>query len=164
MSCNPFYSIIQTEESPGVLCSGRSHRKQIARKRVSAPKKKKKGTTSSGLVNVAPGLPPHAAPQNPSVPRTQPPPRQMATPTWGQAHPSVASQTRASQPSLPPPIPLSRTVVMVSPSQSRDQSTTLVVPSVRIASPDSMSEPLTPMDVDHIMAVMGRQNSDWPAW
>ena len=25
MSCNPFYSIIQTEESPGVLCSGRSH-------------------------------------------------------------------------------------------------------------------------------------------
>jgi len=55
--------------------------KQIARKRVSAPKKKKKGTTSSGLVNVAPGLPPHVAPQNPSVPRTQPSPRQMATPT-----------------------------------------------------------------------------------
>ena len=53
---------------------------------------------------------------------------------------------------------------MVSPSQSRDRSATLVVPSVRIASPDSTSEPLTPMDVDHIMAVMGRQNSDWPAW
>ena len=25
VSCNPFYSIIQTEESPGVLCSGRPH-------------------------------------------------------------------------------------------------------------------------------------------
>ena len=25
VSCDPFYSIIQTEESPGVLCSGRPH-------------------------------------------------------------------------------------------------------------------------------------------
>jgi len=53
---------------------------------------------------------------------------------------------------------------MASPSQSRDRSATLVVPSVRIASPDSTSELLTPIDVDYIMAVTGRQNSDWPAW
>ena len=38
-----------------------------------------------------------------------------------------------------------------------------VVPSVRMASPDLTSEPLMPMDIDHIMAVTGWQNSDWPA-
>ena len=32
-----------------------------------------------------------------------------------------------------------------------------------MASPDPMPKPLTPMDVDHIMAVTGWQNSDWPA-
>jgi len=37
-----------------------------------------------------------------------------------------------------------------------------VMPSVRMASPDPTPEPLTPMEVDHIMAIMGRQNSDWP--
>ena len=137
--------------------------KQIARKRVSAPKKKKKSTASSGPVNVAPGPLPHAAPQNPSAPRTQPPPRQTATPTRGRARPSAASQTRAPQPSLLSPTPLSRTVVMASPSQPRDRSATPVVPSVRMASPDPTPEPLTPMDVDHIMAVTGWQNSDWLA-
>jgi len=137
--------------------------KQIVHKHVSAPKKKKKGTAPSGPVNVASSLPPHAAPQNPSAPRTQPLPRQMATPTRGRARPSVASQTRALQLSLPPPTPLSRTVVMASLSQSRDWSAMPVVPSVRMASPDSTSKPLMPMDVDHIMAVTGQQNSDWPA-
>jgi len=32
-----------------------------------------------------------------------------------------------------------------------------------MASPNPTPETLTPMDVDHIMAVTGRQNSDWPA-
>jgi len=137
--------------------------KQIARKRVSAPKKKKKGMAPSGPVNVAPGPPPHVAPQNPSAPRTQPPPRQTATPTRGQACPSAASQTRALQPSLPPPTPSSRTVVMASPSQSRNRSATPVVPSVRMASPNPTTTPLTPMDVDYIMVATGWQNSDWPA-
>ena len=108
--------------------------------------------------------PPCAAPQNPSAPRIQPPPHQTATPTRGRARPSTASQTRAPQLSLPPPTPLSRTVKMASPSQSRDQFTTLVVPSVRMASPDPTTAPLTPMDVDHIMVAIGWQNSDWPAW
>jgi len=54
-------------------------------------------------------------------------------------------------------------VVIVSPSQSRDWSAMLVVPSVCMASLDPMSELLTLIDVDHIMAVMGQQNSDWPA-
>ena len=94
--------------------------KRIARKRVSAPKKKKKGMAPSGPVNVAPGPLSHAAPQNPSAPRTQPPPCQTATPTQGRARPSAALQTRASQPSLLPPTPSSRTVVMASPSQPRD--------------------------------------------
>jgi len=94
--------------------------KRIVHKRVSAPKKKKKGTAPSGPVNVAPSPPPHAAPQNPSAPRTQPLPRQTATSTRGRACPSTASQTRAPQPFLPPPTPLSRTVKMASPSQSRD--------------------------------------------
>ena len=134
--------------------------KRIACKRVSVPKKKKKGTASSGPVNVAPSPSPCLALQNPSAPIT---PRQMATPTRGQARPSAASQTRAPQPSLPPSTPSSRTVVMASSSQSRDWSATPVVPSVHMASPDSMPEPLTPMDVDHIMAVTGWQNSDWPA-
>jgi len=57
--------------------------KRIARKRVSAPKKKKKDMASSGLVNVAPSPLPSMAPQNPSAPRTQPPSRQMTTPTRG---------------------------------------------------------------------------------
>ena len=48
-------------------------------------------------------------------------------------------------------------------SQSRDQSATLVMPSVCMASPDPMFELLMPIDIDHIMAVMGWQNSDWPA-
>ena len=134
--------------------------KRIARKRVSAPKKKKKGTASSGPVNVAPSPSPRLALQNPSAPIT---PRQMATPTRGRARPSAASQTRTPQPSLPPSIPPSRTVVMASSSQSRDRSAMPVVPSVRMASPDSTPELLTPIDVDHIMAVTGRQNSDWPA-
>ena len=137
--------------------------KRIARKRMSAPKKKKKGMAPSGPANVAPGPPPCTALQNPSAPRTQSPPHQTATPTRGRARPSAASQTRALQPSLPPPTPSSRTVVMASLSQSRDRSVTPVVPSIRMASPDPMPEPLTPMDVDHIMAVTGRQNSDWPA-
>jgi len=137
--------------------------KRIARKRVSAPKKKKRGTAPSGPVTTAPGpLPPAALPE-PSAPRTQPPPHQMTTPIRGRAHPSAALQTRAPQPSLPPPTPLSRTVVMASPSQSRDRSATPVVPSVRMASPDSMPDPLTSMDVDRIMALTGRQNSDWSA-
>jgi len=55
--------------------------KRIARKRMSAPKKKKKGTAPSGPANVAPGPPPCMALQNPSAPRTQPPPHQTATPT-----------------------------------------------------------------------------------
>ena len=53
--------------------------------------------------------------------------------------------------------------MMAFPSQSRDQSATLVVLSVRMASLDPMTAPLTPMDVDHIMVAMGWQNSDWPA-
>ena len=39
----------------------------------------------------------------------------------------------------------------------------LVMPSVRMASPDLTPEPLMPMDIDHIMAVTGWQNSDRPA-
>ena len=69
--------------------------KQIACKRVSVPKRKKKGIAPSSPVNVAPGLLPRAAPQNPSAPRTQPLPCQMATSTRGRARPSTASQTRA---------------------------------------------------------------------
>jgi len=137
--------------------------KRIACKRVSAPKKKKKSMAPSGPVNVAPGLLPSAAPQNPSAPRTQPPPHQIATPIRGRARPSAASQTRAPQPSLPPPTPSSRTVVMASPSQSRDWSATPVVPSAHMASLDPMTTPLMPMDVNHIMVATGRQNSDWPA-
>jgi len=52
---------------------------------------------------------------------------------------------------------------MASPSQSRDRSIMPVMPSVRMASPDPTPKPLMPMDVDHIMAVTERQNSDWPA-
>jgi len=128
--------------------------KRIARKRGMAP---------SGPVTTAPGpLPPAALPE-PSAPRTLPPPHQTTTPIRGRARPSAALQTRALQPSLPPPTPLSRTVVMASPSQSRDRSATPVVPSVRMASPDSMPDPLTSMDVDRIIALTGRQNSDWSA-
>ena len=54
-------------------------------------------------------------------------------------------------------------MVMASPSQSRDRSATPVMLSVCMTSPDPMSELLTLMDVDHIMAVTGQQNSDWPA-
>ena len=52
---------------------------------------------------------------------------------------------------------------MASPSQSRDRSATPVVPSVHMASPDSMPDPLTSMDVDRIMALTGQQNSDLSA-
>ena len=137
--------------------------KQIARKHVSAPKKKKHGMAPFGPVTTAPGPPPLAALPEPSAPRTQPPPHQTITPTRGRVRPSTASQPRATQPSLLPPTPSSRTVVMVSPSQSRDWSATLVVPSVRMASPNPTSDPLTLMDVNHIMVVTGRQNFDWPA-
>ena len=137
--------------------------KRIARKRVSAPKKKKCSMAPSGPVTTAPSpLPPAALPE-PSAPRTQPPPHQTTTPIRGRACPSAALQTKALQPSLPPPTPSSRTVVMASLSQSRDRSTTPVVPSVRMASPDSMPDPLTSMDVDRIIALTGRQNSDWSA-
>ena len=137
--------------------------KRIARKSVSVPKKKKRSTAPSGPVTTALGpLPPAALPE-PSAPRTWPPPHQTTTPIRGRARPSAALQTRAPQPSLPPPTPSSRTVVMVSPSQSRDRSATPVVPSVRMASPDSTPDPLTSMDVDRIMALTGRQNSDWSA-
>ena len=137
--------------------------KRIVRKRVSALKKKKRGTAPSGPVTTAPGpLPPAALPE-PSAPRTRPPPHQTTTPIRGRARPSTALQTKALQPSLPPPTPSSRTVVMASPSQSRDRSATPVVPSVHMASPDSMPDPLTSMDVDRIMALTGRQNSDLSA-
>jgi len=52
---------------------------------------------------------------------------------------------------------------MASPSQPTSRSRTPTVPSVRMASSNPTPEPLTPMDVDQIMAVTGRQNSDWPA-
>ena len=54
-------------------------------------------------------------------------------------------------------------MVIVFLSQSRNWSAMPVVPSVRMASLDPMSELLILIDVDHIMAVMGQQNSDWPA-
>jgi len=148
VSCIIIVNCNITEDSPGVWCpscphsarvsaftqevDGRSERlvsirgtnkqigdalvvlgKQIACKRVSAPKKKKRGTAPSGPVTTAPGpLPPAALPE---------------------------------------------------PSAPRDRSATPVVPSVRMASPDSMPDPLTSMDVDRIMALTGRQNSDWSA-
>jgi len=69
--------------------------KRIARKRMSAPKKKKRGTAPSGPVTTAPGpLPPVAFPE-PSAPRTRPPPHQTTTPIRGRARPSAALQTRA---------------------------------------------------------------------
>jgi len=124
--------------------------KRIARKRVSAPKKKKRGTAPSGP------LPPAALPE-PSAPRTQPPPRQTATPTRGRARPSAASQTRVQQPSLPPPTPSSRTVVMAFPSPSRDWSAMPVVPSVRMTSPTPLRSrnDLTSMEVDRILTLVG---------
>jgi len=134
--------------------------KQIVCKHVSAPKKKKRGTAPSGPVNTAPGPLPSAAFPEPSAPRIRPPPHQTTTLTQGRAYPSVASQPRALQPSLPPLTPWSRTMVMVSPSQSRDWSATPVVPSVRMASPDPTPDTLTSMDVDCIMTITGRQNSD----
>ena len=87
----------------------------------------------------------------------------MATFTRGRTRPSVASQTRALQPSLPSPTSSSRTVEIASPSQSRDQFAMPVVLSVHMASPDPTTMPLTPMDVDYIMVAIGRQNSNWPA-
>ena len=39
MSCNPFYSIIQTEESPGVLCSGRPHSSGVPTGRQGLPRR-----------------------------------------------------------------------------------------------------------------------------
>jgi len=110
---------------------------------------------SSGPVNVAPSLPSRTTPQNPSALRTLPLPCQMATSTQGRVCSSVALQSRAPQPFLPPPTPSSRTVVIVSPSQSRDWFAMLVVSSICMTSPDSMSKLLIPMDVDYIMAVMG---------
>jgi len=126
---------------------------------VSAPRKKKQGTATSGPVTAAPSPLPCVALLQPSAPSSlSAPARQMTTLACSQARPTWASQPQSS---LPPPTPSSKTVVIVSPFQSRDWSAMPVVPSVRITSPDPISRPLTPIDIDYIMAVMGWQNSDW---
>jgi len=138
--------------------------KQIAQKRVSIPKKKKDGSASSGPGNAGPGPSQQAALPKPSAPQPQSSAHQTTTPTRGRVRPSVTSQTWAPQPLLPPPTPSSRTVAMASPSQPASRTRTPTVPSVHMASPNPTPKTLMPMDVDQIMAVMGRQNSDWPAW
>jgi len=78
--------------------------KQIARKRVSAPRKKKKSASSSGLVIAGPGpLPPaatHPTPLATSQPPIPPQPRQTTTPIQG--------RVQQSQPQRQAPLPLLR--------------------------------------------------------
>jgi len=136
--------------------------KRIAQKRVTVPKKKKDGLASSGLGNAGPG-PSHAALPKPSAPLPPSSARQTTTPTRGRVRPSAASQTRAPRPSLPPPTPSSRTVVMASPSESTSRARTPTVPSVRMASPKPLRSrnDLTSMEVDHILALVGGDYSDY---
>ena len=90
--------------------------KQIAWKHVSIPKKKKDGSASSSPANAGPGPLHQVALPKPSAPLSQSSVHQTMTPTRGRARPSVALQSRVTQPSLLPPTPSSRTVVMASPS------------------------------------------------
>jgi len=131
--------------------------KRIVWKRVTVPKKKKEGLASTGLGNAGPGPSLHAALPQPSVPLPPSSAHQTTTPTRGRAHPSAASQRTTQQPSLPPPTPFSRTVVMASPSESTSRARMPTVPSVRMASPEPLSSrnDLTSMEVDHILALVG---------
>ena len=128
--------------------------KQIARKCVTVPKKKKDGLASFGLGNAGPGPSPQAALPKPSAPSLPSSARQTTTPTRGRARPS---QTRAPQSSLPPPTPSSRTVVMASPTQPISRAQTPIVPFVCMASPEPLCScnDLTSMEVDHILALVG---------
>ena len=69
----------------------------------------------------------------------------------------MASQARASQPSILPPTLSSRTVVMASPSHPASQNQTPTVPSVRMASPEPLRSrnDLTSMEVNHILVLIG---------
>ena len=131
--------------------------KQIAQKHVSVPKKKKNGLASSGPVNAGPGPLCQVALPQPSAPPPQSSACQMTTPTCSQARPSVASQSKAQPPSLLPPTPSSRTVVMASPFHSTSRNWTPTVPSVCIASPEPLRSrnDLTSMEVDHILVLVG---------
>ena len=127
--------------------------KQIARKRVTVPKKKKGSSAPSAPGNAGPGPSPQAALPKPSAP---PPPssaHQTTAPMRGRARPPAASQTRPQQALLPPPTPSSRTVVMASPSETPDPTRTPIVPSVRMASPEPLHSrnDLTLMEVDQIL-------------
>jgi len=138
--------------------------KRIARKRVSAPRKKKKSASSSGPVIAGPGpLPPAATCPTPpatSQPSIPPQPRQTTTPTQGRVR---QSQPQRQAP-LPPPTSASRTVAMGSPSRPTSQNRTPTVPSVRMASPEPTSSDteLTAMEVDHILALIGSENTGLP--
>jgi len=90
--------------------------KRIARKRMTVPKKKKDGLASSGLGNAGPGPSYSAALPKPSAPLPPSSAYQTTTPTCGRTRPSAASQAQAPEPSILPPTPSSRTVVMASPS------------------------------------------------
>jgi len=131
--------------------------KRIARKHVTVPKKKKDGLASSGLGNAGPGPLHSVALPKPSAPLPPSSARQTTAPTYGRARPSAASQARASQPSIPPPTPSSRTVVMASPSRPASRNRTLTVPSVHMASPKPLCScnDLTSMEVNHILALIG---------
>ena len=131
--------------------------KRIAWKRISIPKKKKDGLASSRPGNAGPGPSHSAALPKPSAPLLSSSACQTTTSTRGRARPSAASQTRAPQPSLPPPTPSSRTVVMASPSQPASWTRTPTVPSVCMASPEPLHfcNDLTLIEVDHILALVG---------
>jgi len=138
--------------------------KRIARKCVSAPRKKKKSASSSGLVIAGPGPLPPVVTRLPPPATSQPPipsqPQQMTTPTRGRVQ---QSQPQRQAPLLPP-IPASRTMVMRSPSHPISQNCTPTVPSVRMASPEptSSNTELTVMEVDHILALVGSDNNGLP--
>ena len=137
--------------------------KRIARKRVTAPKKKKEGSAFTGSGNAGPGPSRHAALPKPSAPLPPSSAHQTTTPTRGRARPSAASQTQAPRPSLPPPTPSSRTVVMASPSEPTSRARMPTVPSVRMASPEPLRSRnnLSSMEVDHILALVGGDLSNY---
>jgi len=138
--------------------------KQIARKRVSALRKKKRGAPASGPVTAGPSpLPTMMAPPPLSATShstTIPSPRQMTTPTQGRVRQLQPSQ----QAPLPSPTPASRTVAMESPTRPISRNHMPTVPSVRMASPKptSSEDDLTLMEVDYILALVGSDNTGLP--
>ena len=105
------------------------------------------GSTAAGSTFAGPVVAGSTAAGSTTVP---PPSSARTTPS--------AHGGRSTPRPLPPPTPLSRTVVMASPSHTpgRDRAA-----AAQMASPPP-ADSLTPMEVDHILTLTHRLHPDWP--